>query len=126
MSDSPGGGSQDSYEYCSEASSKDDDDDFQDDDMPVVAKEPREIVMSGVDVVAEQNGQIAQIASLLECSLVIASVLLRKYQWSTEKLLERYYEDPDKVLAGAGVSAKRQKSEDGCVDQLANGAQMSH
>ena len=85
-----------------------------DDDTPVAAL-PVHTEMSVAALAAEQAEQIGQVAALLEVPLVSASVLLRTFQWNTEKLIEQFYEDSDRVLekAGLGSSAKRQRSGDG-------------
>ena len=98
------------FSYASE--DYEDEDMFEDEDEPAATRreEPHETVMSGLDLVKEQNEQIGQIASLFEVPPVNASVLLRKFHWNVEKLIEQYYDDPARVLEKAGISVKRQKS----------------
>ena len=97
--------------YMSDGGYEDDDD-----DAPVAAL-PTHAEMSVDKLAAEQAEQINQVAALLEVPLVSASVLLRTFQWNTERLLEQYYEDSDRVLEKAGLGSpsatKRQKSGDG-------------
>ena len=102
--------SQDDLSYMSDGGYDDDDD-----DLPVAAL-PVHTEMTVDKLAAEQAEQIGQVAALLEVPLVSASVLLRTFQWNTEKLIEQFYEDSDRVLEKAGLGspgAKRQKSAEG-------------
>ena len=100
--------------------------DDDDDDMPVAAL-PVHTEVTVDKLAAEQAEQIGQVAALLEVPLVSASVLLRTFQWNTEKLIEQFYEDSERVLEKAGLAspgAKRQKSaegEAGCSDMVTCG-----
>ena len=60
--------------------------DDDDDDMPVAAL-PVHTEVTVDKLAAEQAEQIGQVAALLEVPLVSASVLLRTFQWNTEKLI---------------------------------------
>ena len=75
--------------------------DDDDDDMPVAAL-PVHTEVTVDELAAEQAEQIGQVAALLEVPLVSASVLLRTFQWNTEKLIEQFYEDRERVLEKAG------------------------
>ena len=116
--------SQESHEdlsYMSDGGYDDDDDD------PPAAALPVHTEMSVDKLAAEQAEQIGQVAALLEVPLVSASVLLRTFQWNTEKLIEQFYEDSDRVLEKAGLSSpgtKRQKSTEGdagCSEEVTCG-----
>ena len=74
--------------------------DDDDDDMPVAAL-PVHTEVTVDKLAAEQAEQIGQVAALLEVPLVSASVLLRTFQWNTEKLIEQFYEDSERVLEKA-------------------------
>eukprot|EP00008_Paramoeba_atlantica_P011847 CAMPEP_0201490596 /NCGR_PEP_ID=MMETSP0151_2-20130828/26648_1 /ASSEMBLY_ACC=CAM_ASM_000257 /TAXON_ID=200890 /ORGANISM="Paramoeba atlantica, Strain 621/1 / CCAP 1560/9" /LENGTH=488 /DNA_ID=CAMNT_0047876599 /DNA_START=375 /DNA_END=1838 /DNA_ORIENTATION=+ len=58
------------------------------------------------DIVTEQNREIQHISELLSLSQPQCSGLLRYFKWNKDKLLTRYFEDPDGVLELAGVKVK--------------------
>jgi len=59
--------------------------------------------MTPEDIVAAQKKQISEIAEVLVISASAASNLLRSYGWQSEKLLEKYFHDPDQLLKEAGL-----------------------
>eukprot|EP01111_Echinosteliopsis_oligospora_P013764 TRINITY_DN5019_c0_g1_i1.p1 TRINITY_DN5019_c0_g1~~TRINITY_DN5019_c0_g1_i1.p1 ORF type:complete len:436 (-),score=103.57 TRINITY_DN5019_c0_g1_i1:177-1484(-) len=54
--------------------------------------------------------EIERIASITETSLSTAGALLRAFQWNSEKLLEQYCDNPDKVLKTAGITMESKVS----------------
>jgi ariadne-1 len=90
--------------YTSDDYMDDGGDAFGGDDIDTVAAaEPEAVVLSGLDVAREQEQQISNIASLFECSKLDASIMLRKFAWRTERLIERFFEDPAAVRSEAGL-----------------------
>lgn len=59
--------------------------------------------LSPEDIVLAQKKQISEICELLMISASSASLLLRSYGWKPEKLIAKYFDNPDTVLAEAGV-----------------------
>ncbi|KAG0208073.1 hypothetical protein BGX28_000893 [Mortierella sp. GBA30] len=60
-------------------------------------------VMPIADILAAQSGTSCQVAGILGISVDQAKTLLRSFKWNKERLIERYMDDPEKVLANAGV-----------------------
>ena len=58
------------------------------------------------DIAAEQEREIQKIAELLSVSMPQAAGLLRFFKWNKDKLLTRFFDDPDGVLELAGVKVK--------------------
>ncbi|KAL9541663.1 hypothetical protein MBANPS3_008996 [Mucor bainieri] len=50
-----------------------------------------------------QKETVNQVASLLAIRPQVSAILLYHFCWNKEKLIEKYIEDPDKVLVDAGV-----------------------
>jgi ariadne-1 len=59
--------------------------------------------LSPDDIVNAQKKQIAEICELLMISASSASLLLRAYGWKPEKLIQKYFDDPERVIEEAGV-----------------------
>jgi len=75
------------------------------------ASAPTAVVLNGEALAKEQEEQIGSVAALLELPRTVASILLRRYKWDTERLNESYFDAPQRVLEQAGVSSvKRQRS----------------
>eukprot|EP01119_Soliformovum_irregulare_P017106 TRINITY_DN5031_c0_g2_i1.p1 TRINITY_DN5031_c0_g2~~TRINITY_DN5031_c0_g2_i1.p1 ORF type:complete len:607 (-),score=164.31 TRINITY_DN5031_c0_g2_i1:116-1936(-) len=55
------------------------------------------------EIVKEQEAEIKSISDLLEIPPSAASTLLRHFQWKREKLIERYFKNPEQVCKEAGV-----------------------
>ncbi|KAN0031858.1 hypothetical protein ACTFIV_005725 [Dictyostelium citrinum] len=73
-------------------------------DIAVVDAFPKtNTVIQAVDIVKTALSEIDKIASITETSPSAATLLLCHFQWNGNKLLERYYEDPDKVITQAGI-----------------------
>ena len=102
--------------YVSYDTFGDDDDDyhcaFDSTDVVGVPSEPEAQVLSGLDVASEQEQQIESIAALFEVTRLDASIMLRKFAWHTERLIESFFNDPAAVREKAGLSstAKRHRS----------------
>ncbi len=103
--------------YTSDDYMEDDGDAFDgEDDGTTTSVQPEVIILSGLDVAREQEQQISSIASLFECSKLDASIMLRKFAWRTERLIERFFEDPVAIRQQAGLvcesPSKRHRSAD--------------
>lgn len=61
--------------------------------------------LSPEEIIAAQKREVSQIAELLQISASGASNLLRSYGWKTEKLLTKYFDNPEEVLEEAGLLA---------------------
>ncbi|KAL9539550.1 hypothetical protein PS6_011162 [Mucor atramentarius] len=57
-----------------------------------------------------QKDTVSQVSSLLAIRPQISAVLLYHFCWNKEKLIEKYIEDPDKVLSVAGVFVSSENS----------------
>ena len=66
-------------------------------DVDFLVIEPREIV-------ARQEKESGQIQGVLGLPTPAAAILLRQYKWKQDKLIDKYMEDPEGVLAKAGVT----------------------
>ena len=74
---------------------------------PIAANhQTSDMVLEMADLVHEQEGAIVSMSELFGCPIIVASVLLRKYNWNTEKLIEKFMDDPDAVLTEAGLDAE--------------------
>ncbi|KAJ3413079.1 hypothetical protein HDV05_008533 [Chytridiales sp. JEL 0842] len=100
---------------------EDDEDEEEDGDdpsffAPVVAekdvRKPYEVefhVYSVQDIVNFQNKEVRHVSGILGCQEAHAATLLRHYHWNKERLIERYMDNPDDVLADAGVILESSK-----------------
>jgi len=55
------------------------------------------------DIAARQNKEIQNVAAMLSCRPEHAATLLRFFKWNKEKLTDKYFSDPEKVLSDAGI-----------------------
>ncbi|KAI8580899.1 hypothetical protein K450DRAFT_235123 [Umbelopsis ramanniana AG] len=60
-------------------------------------------VQSSKHLMGSQDKEVGQVASILGMPKEHAATLLRHYRWNKEKLIERYMDNPEKVLRLAGV-----------------------
>jgi ariadne-1 len=67
-----------------------------------ISKHSQYQVISPTSLATQQNLLIADVASLLSVPNGKASLLLRHFFWDKEKLLDKYWSDPDGVSAAAG------------------------
>ena len=82
-----------------------DDHAFDDSDCaPPVTRDESDKVLSGAELLSEQENEIKRIVDLFEMSRINAAALLAHYHWNAEKLIDRYSEDADKVLEAAGLN----------------------
>jgi ariadne-1 len=61
-------------------------------------------VLSLEDIETRQNDMAEHVSALLNLDKSQTASLLHAYKWHDDSLIERYMEDPDKVLANAGVA----------------------
>jgi len=59
--------------------------------------------LSPGEIVAYQEKEIKEIADLFSITTAVSATLLRHYQWKKEKLLQKYFENPQAVCKEAGV-----------------------
>ncbi|KAK9448575.1 uncharacterized protein V1518DRAFT_374266 [Limtongia smithiae] len=71
-------------------------------------------VLSIQDIQQRQNAQIDQVAGILGLSKQHVTTLLLHYKWNSDKLLEKYTDDPERVLGSAGIHL----SENGGIDDI--------
>jgi ariadne-1 len=77
-------------------------------DYPFFATEERGsdfAVLSPAEIVREQEEVIDSLADLLSIDKSTTGNLLRHFAWNKEKLLSKYFENPEKVCEMAGVTA---------------------
>lgn len=97
---------EDLYDY-------DDDDEDEDEEMGDeglddeirAAKVETAVVLDQTQIQESAAKEIERIATITDTSLSTAGALLRAFQWNSEKLLEKYYENPEKVMKDAGVTS---------------------
>jgi len=98
----------DSIEY------NEDDEDFDEDyyqdvddyefDIPIHDALPKSnTVIQADDIITTALKEIEKISSITETTPSAATILLQHFQWNGNKLLERFYEDPDKVIQQSGI-----------------------
>jgi hypothetical protein len=68
------------------------------------------VCLKETDLVLEQNKEIQRISELLMVTYSQASGLLRYFRWNKDKLLTKFFEDPEGVLEAAGVKVKSNQS----------------
>ncbi|RUP50342.1 hypothetical protein BC936DRAFT_139583 [Jimgerdemannia flammicorona] len=103
-------------EYDSTSMHSDDDDPFMEEDNEdlgfegVVADKNRKrtyevefSVHSVANIVASQQKEVSQVSSILGIRQEHSATLLRHFRWNKERLIERYMDDPDKVMLKAGI-----------------------
>eukprot|EP01028_Stygiella_incarcerata_P007655 TRINITY_DN318_c0_g1_i2.p1 TRINITY_DN318_c0_g1~~TRINITY_DN318_c0_g1_i2.p1 ORF type:complete len:494 (-),score=90.89 TRINITY_DN318_c0_g1_i2:133-1614(-) len=86
----------------------DDDDDFYE-PTPVGERSSSFRVLDPESLVQQQSDFIKSVNAILNISLSAAGLLSRHFNWSKEILLERYYDDPAKVLKEAGASMEEEE-----------------
>jgi ariadne-1 len=98
--------------YDDDVEDEDEEEEEEDTDFfaPVVAdkdiKKPYEVdfkVYSVQDIRNFQDQEVKHVSGILGCLEPHAATLLRHYHWNKERLIERYMDNPDDVLADAGV-----------------------
>lgn len=60
-------------------------------------------VLSPADIQAQQDRQIEDVSVILGEPPESAAILLRRYRWNKERLIEHYMDRPEEVLDGAGL-----------------------
>ncbi|RKP17959.1 hypothetical protein ROZALSC1DRAFT_30287 [Rozella allomycis CSF55] len=60
-------------------------------------------VLSAQTIESMLGKEITQISSILGLDTEMAIILLRYFSWNKDKTIERYMEDPEKVLVDAGI-----------------------
>jgi ariadne-1 len=60
-------------------------------------------------IVNEADDEINRISSMFEVSYAAAASLLKHFKWQSERLMEHYFENPEKILKEAGVDIKQDK-----------------
>ncbi|EFA78711.1 ubiquitin-protein ligase [Heterostelium album PN500] len=83
-------------------------DDYQFDEPVIEAMTTSNTVVQASEIIANALVEIQRIESVTETSPCAATLMLLKYQWNGNKLLEQYYENPDKVKRLAGVPEKEE------------------
>eukprot|EP01112_Ceratiomyxa_fruticulosa_P023049 TRINITY_DN8658_c0_g2_i2.p1 TRINITY_DN8658_c0_g2~~TRINITY_DN8658_c0_g2_i2.p1 ORF type:complete len:571 (+),score=108.81 TRINITY_DN8658_c0_g2_i2:228-1940(+) len=105
----------DDYEYDeNEYDEEEDGDDDDDDDLDMGVDNEADYydeykTEQVLDKKAIQQGaskEIERVANIIDISISAAGALLKHFHWNSEKLLERFYEDPSKVLKEAGIATQ--------------------
>ncbi|EGC34895.1 ubiquitin-protein ligase [Dictyostelium purpureum] len=98
-------GSDDCYEdqEDSEEEYYQDVDDYEFDIALVDAFPKANTVIQSKDIINTALAEINNISSITETTPSAATLLLCYFQWNPNKLLERYYEDPERVVSAAGI-----------------------
>ncbi|OQS01106.1 hypothetical protein ACHHYP_01798 [Achlya hypogyna] len=68
-------------------------------------------IISPTSLAAQQHALIADVAAILSVPQAKASLLLRHNFWDKEKLLDKYWSDPEGVSAAAGASFTGREAE---------------
>ena len=97
------------FSFASSYVSEDEDFGFEEDaSEPHVVREKSDKVLDAKGLAEEQQQQTLRICELLELPKTTASVLLSKYGWDSERLIDRFMEDAVKVcrsIVTAGLVA---------------------
>ena len=71
---------------------------------PLLIHTQREFkVIKQEEILQEQDKLISDVSTLLDVPHSCAGIMLRHFRWDSEKLNEKYWEDPTKVQVAAGV-----------------------
>ncbi|TIA87764.1 hypothetical protein E3P99_02993 [Wallemia hederae] len=62
------------------------------------------------DIIANQQSETDQVCSIFGFQPQDATILLRHFGWNKEKLIERYSEDPDRILKQVGLAPESSSS----------------
>ena len=62
------------------------------------------VILDQMGLLTAQENDMTTVADTLCISLPVSSILCRLFKWNVERLIEAYYEDPDAVMAKAGLS----------------------
>ncbi|EGG23128.1 ubiquitin-protein ligase [Cavenderia fasciculata] len=111
-------------------------DDYEFDSPIVEVANVTNTVIQASEIAKTALKEIEKITNITDATPCAATLMLLKYQWNSNKLLEQYYEDPDRVMKQAGVPEKEEftafasvKGEDCivCMDDLSrkNGCFLS-
>lgn len=60
-------------------------------------------MLSPADIQKQQDEQIEEVSAILGQPLESAAILLRHMRWNKERLVEKYMEDAEQILDGAGL-----------------------
>ena len=63
-------------------------------------------VFAPTDIQAHQNKQIDEVSAILQQPPEASAILLRHLRWNKERLIEGYMDNPDMVLASAGLGSE--------------------
>ncbi|GAM20611.1 hypothetical protein SAMD00019534_037860, partial [Acytostelium subglobosum LB1] len=83
-------------------------DDYQFDEPVIEAMATSNTVLQAADLIKSALEEIHRIEDITESSPCAATLMLMHYQWNGNKLLEQYYENPDRVKKKAGVPDKEE------------------
>ena len=72
---------------------------------PPIAAQTSDTVLEAADLVRLQEVEIHRLAELFAVPRTTASTLLRRFGWKSERLIEAFMDNPEKVLADAGLAA---------------------
>ena len=72
---------------------------------PPIAAQTSDTVLETADLVRLQEVEIHRLAELFAVPRTTASTLLRRFGWKSERLIEAFMDNPEKVLADAGLAA---------------------
>ncbi|KAH9911679.1 uncharacterized protein BXZ73DRAFT_93341 [Epithele typhae] len=94
------------------------DSDFDDDPIPPTkakekSRDPEHKSLSVQQLQDLVDSDIAHVASIVGLESPIASILLRHFNWNTDRLIERFLESADRVLADAGEPTDPPQPSDG-------------
>lgn len=86
----------------------DDADDYFDDADRVESRRPEQnfTILKESDIRQRQEDDIARVAAVLSISKVLASILLRHYNWSVSKVHDAWFADEDRVRKAVGLLEK--------------------
>ncbi|KAJ1378827.1 putative E3 ubiquitin-protein ligase, partial [Sesbania bispinosa] len=63
-------------------------------------------ILKESDIRQRQEDDIARVAAVLSLSKVLASILLRHYNWSVSKVHDAWFADEDRVRKAVGLLEK--------------------
>ena len=76
------------------------------DEAPVrIGRQASDKVLDATEIMATQEAEISRIADLFAIERTDAAVLLHWAKWRTERLIEQWMDDPERVARQAGLSS---------------------
>ncbi len=73
-------------------------------DLDPTSNEQDFACLSPQEIIHQQSKEIQSVADLFSISSSLAGLLLRHFQWKKEKLIAKFFENPEQVYKEAGIT----------------------